>query len=110
MVLSGGSLPPRASRSTKLNSDPDRSSSPRIRPPPPKRKTTESHHDSAGQRLFQRPARYPSSDSLHCIALASPGLLLSSASGVGGPSNCARATVPPVVVNGPAAGFLNFEG
>src|ERR1700719_274280 len=25
-------------------------------PPPPKRKTTESHHDSAGQRLFQRPA------------------------------------------------------
>src|SRR3984957_19201868 len=26
-------------------------------PPPPKRKTTESHHDSAGQRLFQRPAR-----------------------------------------------------
>src|ERR1700722_20000209 len=57
MVLSGGSLPPRASRSTKLNSDPDRSSSPRIRPPPPKRKTTESHHDSAGQRLFQRPAR-----------------------------------------------------
>ena len=31
-------------------------SSPRIRPPPPKRKTKESHHDSAGQRLFQRPA------------------------------------------------------
>ena len=26
-------------------------------PPPPKRKTTESHHDFAGQRLFQRPAR-----------------------------------------------------
>jgi hypothetical protein len=41
----------------RLNSDPDRSSSPRMIRPPNRHAETESHRDSNGQTLFQHPAK-----------------------------------------------------